>query len=161
VELPCPHSPEDRSALDELVTRRRIEASLRRRASRVAGATDTLEKRGEAPRRADLAHELHGPDVDAQLERCRRDERLQVSRTESRLQPKPPILREAAVMRGHALRADPFRQEMRQSLGETAGVDEYERGTVLLDMGRDPIEDLAPLLVGRHGFELAPGQLDG
>ncbi len=65
------------------------------------------------------------------------------------------------MVRGHAVRADALGQQMREPLGEPPRVHEDERGAVLLDVRGDPVEDLAPLLVGRHGLQLAPGQLDG
>ena len=55
------------------------------RAERVARAADALQERREAARRADLADQVDGADVDAELERRRRDERAQLAR----LQPLP------------------------------------------------------------------------
>src|SRR6185369_17469346 len=95
----------ERRALDQLVARGRIEAALGRGAPRVARAPDPLQERREAPGRPDLADELDGTDVDAQLERGRRHEDIQVPRPEPRLQLQPPVLREAAVMSRHAVLA--------------------------------------------------------
>ena len=47
----------------------------------VAGAADALQERGDAVRRADLADEIDVADVDAELERRGRDQRLERARS--------------------------------------------------------------------------------
>jgi hypothetical protein len=130
VEPARAHAAQERRALDQLVARGRVEAALRRGTPRVARAPDPLQERREAPGRADLADELDGTDVDAQLERGRRHEDLQVPRPEPRLQLEPPVLREAAVMRRHAVLAHALGEQMGEPLGEPARVDEDQRGAM-------------------------------
>src|SRR5262249_61091777 len=85
-------------ALDGLVARRRVQPALGRAGTRVVGAPDALQERGDAPRRADLANELDGPDVDTELQRRGGDECLQRAGTQARLDPPPAFLRQAAVV---------------------------------------------------------------
>src|SRR3990172_2028647 len=77
-----------RRAPHELVARRGKEAPLRQSASGVSRAPHALQTRGEAPRRADLADEVHRADVDPELEGGRGDEGAQVARAQPRLEPR-------------------------------------------------------------------------
>ena len=63
------------------------------------------------------------------------------------LQAEAPVLREAPVMRGDPVRAEPLGQEVGQSLGQAPRVHEDQGGPVRLDLGGDPIEQVAPLVV--------------
>ena len=62
----------------------------------VVRAADPLQERGDAARRADLAHELDRADVDAELERRGGDERLQLAGAQPALDPVAAVLRQAA-----------------------------------------------------------------
>ena len=99
----------------------------------VAGAPHALEERGDGARRADLAHELDRPDVDAQLEGGRRHERPQVPGPQSLLDPQAAVLREAPVVRRRprSLGPQPLAQEMGESLRQPPGVDEHQRRPVV------------------------------
>ena len=68
VEIAGADRGEQRRALHQLVARERVQAADRNAADMVLGSPDTLEKGGDAPRRSQLAHELHGADVDAELQ---------------------------------------------------------------------------------------------
>ena len=92
------------------------------RAARVAGAADALEQRRDAARRAELADQLDRPDVDAELERGRRDQHAQIARAQALLDAQPPLLREAAVVRGDLALAEPLLEQVRHALGEPARV---------------------------------------
>ena len=83
--------------------------------------------------RAELAHELDVADVDAELERCRRDERLELAVLQPLLGRQPPLLRHAAVVRHHVLGAQQLGQVPRHALGHPPRVDEHERGAMLRD----------------------------
>ena len=65
----------------------------------VVGPAHPLQERGEAARRADLAHQLDRADVDAQLQRRGGDQGPQVAGPQPRLDPLPPVLGQAAVVR--------------------------------------------------------------
>ena len=160
VEPPGAHRGEQRGALDELVARQRVEAALRRAGAGVVRAADALQERGDAAGRADLAHQLDRADVDAELERRGGDQRLEVAGAQPRLDPVPALLREAAVVRGDDVVAEPLAELVREPLGQPAGVDEHERGAVLADERGDAVEHVGHLLGRRDRFELAVGQLE-
>ena len=160
VEAAGAHRGEQRGALDELVARQRVEAALGRAGAGVVGAADALEEGGDAARRADLAHQLDRADVDAELERRGGDQRLQVARPQARLDPVAAVLRQAAVVRGDDVVAEALAELVREPLGQPAGVDEHERGAVLLHERGDAVEHVAHLLGRRDRLELAVGQLE-
>jgi hypothetical protein len=68
VQLAAPHRSQERRALDEIVPRYREKPSLGDAGHRMAGAPGALQERRNPVWRADLAHEIHVPDVDAELE---------------------------------------------------------------------------------------------
>ena len=114
---------------------------------------DALEQRRDPVRRSDLADEIDVADVDAQLERRRRDERLERARFQPRLRVEALLLREAPVMRRHGLVAEPVAQVTRQALGHPPRVHEDERRPVCGDQRRQPVVVLLPDLVRHHRFE--------
>ena len=77
VELAAPHAVDKRGALDEIVARERKQPALGRAADRVAGTADALQEGRDRARRADLADEIDVADVDAELERGGRHQRLE------------------------------------------------------------------------------------
>ena len=93
----------------------------------VARPADALQQRRDPVRRSDLADEIHVADVDAELERRGRDERLQLPGLQPRLGVEPLLLRQAAVMRGHRAVAEPFAQVPCQPLRQPARVHEHQR----------------------------------
>ena len=81
IELAPPDRRQQRRAFDQVVARLGKQAALRRAMDGVAGAADALQQRGDAPRRSDLAHQIDVADVDAELERRRRDHDAERCRT--------------------------------------------------------------------------------
>ena len=77
-----------------------------------------------------------------------------------RLDPVAALLRQAAVVRGDDVVAEPLAELVREPLGQAPGVDEHERGAVLADQRGDAVEDVAHLLGRRDRLELAVGQLE-
>ena len=69
--------------------------------------------------------------------------------------------RQAAVVRGDRVVAEPLGEQMRDALGHAPRVDEHERGAVRADVRGDGVEHLAELLARRHRLELTRRQLDG
>ena len=122
-------------------------------ATRVARPADALQQRRDAVRRSDLADQIDVADVDAELERRRRDQRLQLAALQPRLGVEPLLLRQAAVMRRDRVLAEPLAQMPRHALGQPPRVDEHERRPVLADEGGEPVVVLLPDLVRHHGFE--------
>ena len=85
VELARANGANQRGALDQFVARGGEEAALRLRADPVARAADALQRDRDRARRADLADQIDGSDVDAELERSRRDHRPQLAVLQTRL----------------------------------------------------------------------------
>ena len=84
-----------------------------------------------AARRADLADEVDGADVDAELERGGGDDGAHLAGLEALLDAEAAVLREAAVVRGDVLFAEALREVVGDALGHAARVDEDERRAVL------------------------------
>ena len=169
VEVPCAHTCEQRDALDELVAVLGEEPTHGHPADLVVRAADALQERANRPRRAELADELDGSHVDAELEGRRRDERAEVAGAQARLHVAAPCRGQAAVVRGDDERRVVDTQLVwREALGELVGhalghparVDEDERRAMLEDVLGDPVENLAHLDRRDRGLELAAGQLD-
>ncbi len=72
----------------------------------MTGAADSLQERGDAARRLELADQVDGADVDAELERGSGDERLHLAGLQALLKAKTPLLGEAAVVRADVLLAE-------------------------------------------------------
>ena len=102
VELAAAHAVEQRGAFDQLVARQRKQPALRRAADGVARAPDPLQEARDRARRAELADQIDLADIDAELERGGRDQRLELAALQALLGVEPLLLREAAVMRGDA-----------------------------------------------------------
>ena len=135
---PCTNRPHQRRALDQLIARRREDAPLRlgRVLDLVARSADALQRDGDRSRRADLADEIDRADVDAELERRRGDNRLQLSAFEPLFGREPQLAREAAVMGEHGVFAEPLGEMVRHPLGQPPRVDEHERRPVLAGSAR-------------------------
>jgi hypothetical protein len=79
VEPAGAHGHEQRGAFDELVAGEWEQPALRCARPAVVRAAHALEEGGDAAGRADLAHQLDRPDVDAELQRRSGDQRLEVA----------------------------------------------------------------------------------
>ena len=102
-------------------------------------------------RRADLADEVHGADIDAQLERRGCDAEAYPSFLEPPLRVVPALLGQAAVVGDDVLFSQALRHEVRDPFHEAPGVDEYQGGAMLSDQAGDTVQHVRPLLVGRYG----------
>ena len=99
----------------------------------VARAADALQQRGDRARRTELADQVDVADVDAQFQRRGRDQHLQFAALEPLLGVQPQFLRQAAVVRGDRVLAQPFGEVARDALGHAPRVDEDQRGAMRLD----------------------------
>ncbi len=160
VELSLTYGAKQRRALNQIVTRRWENASLWHADDAMTRAADALQQRSDAMRRSDLAHQIHVPDVDAQLERRRGDERSQPTRLQPRLRVEPRLLGEAPMVRRDRLVAEAIAEVPRQPLRHPTGVDEHERRSVLGDERGQTVVVLLPDLVRHHRVERRPRQLD-
>src|SRR5262249_10533547 len=66
IELAAAHAVEQRGTLDQLIPRQRKEPAFRGAVDGMAGSADTLQKRRDRPRRAELADEIDIADIDAE-----------------------------------------------------------------------------------------------
>src|SRR5690606_14447585 len=105
-------------ALDELVAGQREEPPFGHPSEPVARPADALQERGDRARRADLADEVDVADVDAELERRRRDDGLELAGLEALLGRKAVLLRESPVVRRDGVLAEPLGQMPRRALAE-------------------------------------------
>ena len=160
VEAPPFHRGEQRGALDELVACGRVYDPAGNAGPVVVGPAHPLQECGDAVRRADLAYELDGPDIDAELERRRRDQSLKLARAKALLDPLAALSRQRSVVSGHLALTQALAELVRHPLGQFSGVDEHQRGSVPSDVGADAVEDLVELIAGDRGLELAVGQLE-
>ena len=145
---------QQRRAFDEIVARHREHPALRRAGNRVAGSADPLQQRGDPVRRSDLADQVDVADVDAELERRRRDERPQRAGLQPRLRIEALLLREAAVMRRHGVFAEALAQVPRQPLRHAAACSRRRAscGAPAISAAQ-PIVVLLPDFVRHHRIE--------
>jgi hypothetical protein len=127
----------------------------------VVRPTHALEEGGETPGRADLADQLDRADVDPKLQGGRGHEGTQISRTQSSLDPVPPLLREASVVRGDPIFPETLPQLVGHAFGHPSRIHEHDRGSVLLHVLGYEIQDLRHLLRGSDRTELVVGELKG
>ena len=161
VQLSVVHGPHQRRALDQIVAREREQAAPGGAAHGVPGPPHPLQEGRDPARRADLAHQVDVPDVDAELERRRRHQRLQRARAKPVLGRQSRLLGEAAVVRGDRLLPQPVGQPGREAFRHPARVDEDEGGPVSLDRLGQALVDLRPHLVRHHRFHGRGRHLDG
>src|SRR6185369_9468401 len=139
VELAIVDRAQHRGALDEVVAREREDAALGHAADEMARAADALEEGGDAVRRRDLAPEIQVADVDAELQRCGRDEYLELALAQAMLGVQAHLLREASVVRRDIFRSEALRKLVRHALGEAPRVDRDERRPMLFDQLDQPV----------------------
>ena len=150
---------QQRGALDQLVPGRRVHDPAGDTGAVVVGPAHPLEEGGDAVGRADLAHQLDRPDVDAELQRGGGHQRAQVAGPQAVLDPLAALPRQRSVMGGHLVLAEPLAQLVGDPLGQLSGVDEDQGRSVVGDVGGDAVEDLVELIAGDGRLELAVGQL--
>ena len=103
VEAPARDRRQQRRALDELVARGGVDDAARNAAEVVVCAAHPLQERGDVVGRADLADELDGTDVDAELQRGGGDQRAQVTVAQAMLHALAALARERSVVGGNLL----------------------------------------------------------
>ncbi len=126
----------------------------------MAGAADALQERCDRARRAELADEVNLADVDAELERGGRDQRLQGAGLEALLGVETQLFGKAAVMRRHLIRADALREMAGHPLDQPAGVDKDQGRPVLADQIGEAVVNLLPDIARHDCFERRGWNLD-
>ena len=160
VEFAAADAVEQRRAFDQLVARQRKEAALRRAVDGVARAADALQEGRDRARRAELADEIDLADVDAELERGGRHQRLQLAALETLLGVEPLLLGEAAVVRGDLVGAEALGELAGHALDHPARVDKDQRRAMRRDQLGQPVIDLLPDLARHHRFERRGGHFE-
>ena len=153
IEFAAPHAVEQRRAFHQFVARLREQPPLRQTIDRMPRASDALQEAGDRTRRAELADEIDLADVDAELQRGGRHQRLQRAVLQPLLGAEPMRLGHAAVVGGDLRLAEPLGKVARDALGHPPRVDEDERGAMRLDELREALVDLLPHFRRHHRFE--------
>ena len=147
-------------ALHQVVARQREEDALRHRAEPVARAADALQQRREGARRAEVADEVDVPDVDAELQRRGGHDDRDRAALQSFFGLQADAPRQAAVVRGDLVLAEPLSELMRDALDQAARVDEDDRRAVRLRVRDDAIVDVGVQLVRGDRAELVTRDFD-
>jgi hypothetical protein len=139
----------DGRTLDELVTRGREDSAFRFRGvlDLMARAADALQRHCDRSRRTDLADEIDSADIDAKLERRRRDDGLQFAGFELFFGRQSQLARQAAVMRNHRILTEQLAEMMGNALGKPSRIDEHERRPVLVNKRGYAVVNLLPHFV--------------
>src|SRR5260370_39830760 len=119
----------------------------------MAGPAHLLPQSRDGASRTDLADQIDGADVDAELKRSGCHEGAQVSVLEALFGIQALLFGEAAVMRGYVLGSNAFAQVAADPLGHTASVDEYEGRSVLDYQLGEAVVNLVPYLAGHDRLE--------
>src|SRR5690348_3621261 len=98
--------------------------------------------------------------VDSKFQRSGRDQRTNLTISQSALCRESQLARKAAVMCGNVLLAKTVSEIVRETLGESTSVDENQRGAMLLDKLIQAVINLIPDHRGRDGSQLALWNFD-
>ena len=132
IELPPADRSDDRRGLDQLLALGHDDAALGDAREQVARPAHALERGGDVPGRLHLDDQVDGADVDAELERRRRHERLQLAVLEAVLGFQAGPARERAVMGGDEPAGDAVVEVAGQPLGRPPALREDQRRAVRL-----------------------------
>ena len=148
------------STLGQIVARGDEEASLGNRATPVATAAYTLQGDCNRARRADVADQIDGSDVDAQLKRGGRYQHLYLAFFQLAFRLQAQLAREATVVGRDIFFAQPLTEVVRHALGEAACVHEHERRTVGVHQFDKALINFIPHFVRSDGTKFRAGHLD-
>jgi hypothetical protein len=98
IEVTTRHAVQQGAGFQQVAQRQREQPPLGHGADGMAGAAHALQECADRARRAELTHEVHVADVDAELQRRRRHQRAQLSGFEPLLSVEAVLARERAVM---------------------------------------------------------------
>ncbi len=132
VEFAVADGANQRGAFQKLIARGGEKAAFGNRAAPVAGAADALQRDGNRARRADLADQIDGADINSEFERRGGDERANFAGFEFGFDGEAADARKAAVMRGDRIFAEQRGEMMRHAFGEPARIHENQRRAMLL-----------------------------
>ena len=160
VELGAIDRVEDRHALDELVSGQGKDAPLGDGADLVSRAPDPLQERRDGARRSHLADEVHLADVDAELQRRRGDQGLQLAALQALLGLQPMGTGQTPVMRRYRVVAEVLAEVGGEPLREASRVHEDQGRAVRFDERHEADVELGPHLGRHHGGQRRIRDLD-
>ena len=126
----------------------------------MAGSPNALQGNRNRPWRTNLANEIDCADIDAKLQRGRRDNRAKRAILELffRFQPQPP--RKTSVMREHRIFAEALAKMMCHTFRKSSGVHKYQSRPVGENELRDMVVDLPPHFIARYWSKFVFRDLD-
>ena len=132
IDFSLHHRPGDRRGLHQFVPLKNQYPTLARCVEQVAGSTDPLQSAGNGFGRLELVDQVHGADINAQLQRGRRDQGVQFTVLESILGLKPHLLGDRTVVHAYlrVLAVVKFRNPQGCTLGFVAAVHKNQCGIV-------------------------------
>ena len=104
------------NTLDQLVAGQRKQSPLGCRTDTVTGTADTLQKGRDGTWRSELTNQIDVADIDAELQRRRRDQAFELTALETLLGLQSMLFRQAAVVRRDVLLADSLGKKTRRAL---------------------------------------------
>ena len=151
-----------RGALDKLVARCREQTSFGNTGwiYTVAGSADALQGNCNRPWRTNLAYEIDCADINAKLQRGRRDNRAKRAILELffSFQPQPP--RKTSVVREHRIFAQAFAKMMCHAFRKSSGVHKYQSRPVSENELRNTVVDFPPHFIARYRSKFVFRDLD-
>ena len=110
IQLAGAHLADQRAVLHQIVARGRKQPALRNRAAPVPCSAHALHRDRHRARRGNLAHQVDVADIDAELQRSRRNQNPNLAILQPLLGIQPQRARQRPMMRRDALRPKPRRQ---------------------------------------------------
>ena len=160
VQLAAAHGTHEGRGLDQLVPRGGKEDPLGDRPHPMPRTTHPLKRDRYRARATDLTGEVDAADVDAQLERRRRHDRLEPAGLQLLLRVEAALSSEAAVVSQDRFVAEATPQVVGDALRQLSGADEHERGALLTNVPGELVVDLTPHLVGGDRAQLVSRDFD-
>ena len=124
-------------------------------------AADALQQGRDRARRTELADQVDIADVDAELQRRRGHEHLELGALEALLGVEAQFAGQAAMVGGDMLLAETFAEMACGAFGHASRVDEDQGRAVRLDQPGEAVVDRLPDLVRHHRLERHRRHLDG
>src|SRR4029077_5293917 len=105
----------------------------------MTGASNPLQERRNRARRAKLADQIDIADIDAELERGSRHQRLELTAFETLLSVEPLLLGETAMMRRYVIGADALGKLAGHAPDQAPRVDENQSRAMRPDQLGEPV----------------------
>ncbi|MNE03981.1 hypothetical protein D3C80_965020 [compost metagenome] len=127
----------------------------------MSSAANPLQEGGNRARRGDLADQVDIADINAKLQRCGRDQHLELAALEPLLRIQAQRFGQAAMVCGNRLLAQPVAEVAGDTFGQAPGIDEYQRGAVFTGKGGQAVIHQAPDISGHHRPQRYRRHFDG